>query len=173
MGCTKSTQIKSTPDGMMLKHVPSKKRIRVESKFSISPSVAEVDMIVDIPDPFKSSYKVIECVSHKSYRKLYSAISRDKRDVMIEYTDLSSYLLSGKTEIDYFNRLDWLRSLAHPSLPKVLDFFDGKETHRIVFEMAAGKDLGYLLKAKGPPNIAVIDPSSSSPHSFLPPSCLR
>jgi hypothetical protein len=157
MGCTKSTELKSNPQSGMvgIKQVPSKKRIRVESKFSISPSVAEIDMIVDIPDPFKSSYKVIECISHKDHRKLFSGISRDKRDVMIEFTDLSLYLASGKTEVDYFTRLDWLRSLSHPSFPKVLDFFDGKETHRIVFEMAVGKNLAYLIRAKGPPNMTV------------------
>jgi hypothetical protein len=157
MGCNRSSELTTVP----LKHVPSKKRFGVDSKFSISPSVAEVDMMVDIPDPFKSSYKIIECIDHNSYRKLYTAISREKRDVIIEYTDLPSFLSSGRTEIDYFTRLDLLRELHHPCFPRVLDFFDGKDTNRIVFEMAAGKDLAYLLKAKGPPKISV-------PHHSLP-----
>lgn len=160
MGCSSSSSTRGDSPIAPLKQVPSRKRIGVESRFSISPSVAEVDMMVDIPDPFKSHYKIIECVYHKSYRKLYTAYSRDKREVIVEYTDLAVYFASGKTEIDFFTRLDLLRELQHSCFPKVLEFFDGKEINRIVFEMAPGKDLGYLLKAKGPPKLTV------SPSTF-------
>ncbi len=133
-----------------------------ESKCSVSPSVAGdvCDMTVDIPDPFKLSYRVIECIYHGHYRKLYCALSKEKKEVIIELTELKGFYASGQTEIDYYVRLDQFRQFDHPSIPKVLDFFDGKDIHRIVFEMASGKDLEYILKAKGPPKSIVIESDS-------------
>ena len=162
MGCqASSSKIISkdiTPkDIKIIKKNQLKKKFDLKSS-SISPSVAEAVeemMLVDIPDPFKISYKIIEFLHQKNYRKLYIAYSKEKREVIIEFTDLNLFFSSGYNEIDYFTRLDILRQFDHPSIPKVLDFFDGKETNRIVFEMASGKDLNYLLKAKGPPKPTV------------------
>mmetsp|Transcript_22424 Transcript_22424/g.32700 ORF Transcript_22424/g.32700 Transcript_22424/m.32700 type:complete len:321 (+) Transcript_22424:92-1054(+) len=115
-----------------------------------SPKTELNDIHVNIPDPFRSHYKVTDVMFEKGRRKLCRGVNRTRHDVVIEFTNLKAYEAEGYTEIDFFNRLDILRELDHVCTPRVLDFFDGSDVNKIVFEYAPGKDLRHLLKAKGP-----------------------
>jgi hypothetical protein len=118
------------------------------------------DITVSIPDPFRSSYKVTDSLYHKNYRKLYRGIDKNRRDVLVEFTDLRAYERAGYSQVDFFNRIDIIRDLSHPSIPKVLDIFDGSEVNRVVFDYFPGKDLDCLLKMKGavPPVVSLSFP---------------
>jgi hypothetical protein len=113
------------------------------------------DITVSIPDPFRSNYKVTDSLYHKNYRKLYRGIDKNRREVLVEFTELRAYELAGFSQVDFFNRIDIIRDLSHPSIPKVLDIFDGSELNRVVFDYFPGKDLDCLLKMKGavPPKV--------------------
>lgn len=119
--------------------------------FSVSSTNSDLtDINVSVPDPFRSYYKVTDIIFEKGHRKLCRGISRTRNDVVIECTNLKAYQSEGFTEIDYYNRLDILRQIDHECTPKVLDFFDGSQTNKIVFEYVPGRDLKYILKTKGP-----------------------
>lgn len=119
------------------------------SLLSLSNESSMNDITVNIPDPFRSNYKVTDSLYHKNYRKLYRGTDKNRRDVLVEFTELRSYSLAGFTQVDFFNRIDLIRDLNHPSIPKVLDIYDGPEVNRVVFDYFPGKDLDCLLKMKG------------------------
>lgn len=129
---------------------PTILQLKRPSLLSLSGESSVNDITVNIPDPFRSNYKVTDSLYHKNYRKLYRGIDKNRRDVLVEFTELRSYGLAGYTQIDYFNRIDLIRDLNHPSIPKVLDIYDGSEVNRVVFDYFPGKDLDCLLKMKGP-----------------------
>ena len=125
------------------------------SLLSLSNESSLNDITVNIPDPFRSNYKVTDSLYHKNYRKLYRGIDKNRREVLVEFTELRPYESAGFTQVDFFNRIDILRQMDHISIPKVLDVFDGPDVNRVVFDYFPGKDLDCLLKMKGslPPHV--------------------
>lgn len=126
------------------------------SLLSLSNESSLNDITVNIPDPFRSNYKVTDSLYHKNFRKLYRGIDKNRREVLVEFTELRPYESAGHTQVDFFNRIDILRQLDHISIPKILDVFDGAEVNRVVFDYFPGKDLDCLLKMKGslPPHVS-------------------
>jgi hypothetical protein len=128
------------------------------SLLSLSNDSSLTDITVNIPDPFRSNYKVTDSLYHKNFRKLYRGIDKNRRDVLVEFTELRAYGLAGYSQVDFFDRIDMIRDLNHPSIPRVLDIYDGPEVNRVVFDYFPGKDLDCLLKMKG----------SLPPHAIKP-----
>jgi hypothetical protein len=137
---------------------PSIMQTKRPSLLSLSNDSSLNDISVNIPDPFRSNYKVTDSLYHKNFRKLYRGIDKNRRDILVEFTELRAYALAGFSQVDFFDRIDIIRDLNHPSIPRVLDIYDGPEINRVVFDYFPGKDLDCLLKMKG----------SIPPHAIKP-----
>lgn len=163
MGCTNS-QLSKNGDVMEItqsqpisveKSQPNKKPPQLavgkaDSNRSLNSGSDIDDIHVNIPDPFRSQYKDIEVLSHKGFKITKRGVSREKKDVLIESTDINEYHHRGNTDVAYFERLDLLRRLDYICILPVLDFFDNLDMYRIVFVYPPGKDLASLLAEKGP-----------------------
>jgi serine/threonine protein kinase len=116
---------------------------------------------VSIPDPFLSQISVGECLFSKQRMKLCKGIRvKSREEIVIEIVDNFS---NAEEKLTYFNRLDILREIDHPSIPKLIDFYDSDNINRIVFEQAKGRTLADLVSKKGkmPPHVL------SSSHTTL------
>lgn len=139
---------------------------KTDSNRSLNSGNEIEDIHVSIPDPFRSQYKVVEDLMEvNGYLKIKKGISRDRKYIRIESTDVTAYNQAGKSDIEYFERLDILRRLDYVSIPAVLDFFDSSGMYRIVMEYASGKDMATLLQDKGPlaPQVSFPSPSPVLP----------
>ena len=79
---------------------------------------------------------------------LHKAINRNQKYVIVERTKIDKFLNS-TIQIEYFDRIDLLRSIDHPCVPSILDVFDTPTDYTIVLQYSVGKSLSELLKSRG------------------------
>lgn len=79
---------------------------------------------------------------------LYKGIDRQKKYAIVEKTRTHVFKHS-TMQIEYFNRLDCLRSLNHDCIPTVLDVFDTPQDYTLVIQYGVGKSLAELMSDRG------------------------
>jgi predicted Ser/Thr protein kinase len=99
----------------------------------------------------KGRYRVIEPISHGAMGAVYVAADANGGQVALKH------LLDKRNAQRFEIEARLLRSLRHPRVVKVLDYFGEESGQFVVMELIRGADLGQVLKQKGKPGLPIAD----------------
>ena len=100
-------------------------------------------------DPL-SDYVKISAIGQGSYSSVYRVKNKYTDSIRAMKIIIKSFVISEEDEEEIWNEVSVLRTLDHPNILKIFEFYSYKDTYSIVTELCSGGQLYHEIIDKGP-----------------------